>query len=125
MLIMGDERILGSGDFVESVLQNAGEQIEKRTLAQRKGIGLDILIGKVADHFGLEPADLRSPGRQRLLARARALICALAADRLGDSGRVVSRRLNLSASAVSKLTQRGRTDALNEKLAAVIFRNSG
>jgi hypothetical protein len=58
-----------------------------------------------------------------VLARARALICAVAADRLGSSGRVLARRLNLSASAVSKLTQRGRTDDLNEKLAAVIFRN--
>ena len=125
MLIMGDERILGSGDFVASVLQHAGEQYEKKTLAQRKGIGLDTLIGKVADHFRLEPARLQAPGRQRLLARARSLICALAVDRLGTSGREVSRRLNLSASAVSKLTQRGRTDYLNEELAAVIFRRSG
>jgi putative transposase len=91
MRIMGDKRILGSRDFVASVLQHAGEQIEKRTLAQRKGVGLDTLIGKVADHFGLEPADLGSPGRQRLLARARSLICALAAERLGSSGRKLAR----------------------------------
>jgi hypothetical protein len=39
-------------------------------LAQRIGFGLDTFIGKVADHFGLEPAGLQAPGRQRLLARA-------------------------------------------------------
>jgi hypothetical protein len=59
---MGDECILGSGDIVESVLQHTGEQIEKKTSSQGKGTGLDTLIGKVGDHFGLEPADLGSPG---------------------------------------------------------------
>jgi len=53
------------------------------------------------------------PRADRGCSRARSLICALAVDRLGTSVRGVSRRQNL-ASAVSKLTQRGRTDDLNE-----------
>jgi len=32
--IMGDERILGSGDFVENVLKQANEEYEKKTLAK-------------------------------------------------------------------------------------------
>ena len=38
--IMGDERILGSGDFVESVLKQANEEFEKKTLAKAKGLDL-------------------------------------------------------------------------------------
>lgn len=57
-----------------------------------------------------------------MLARARLLVCALAINRLGLNGREVARRQNLSASAVSKLAQRGRADDLHQKLDAAIFK---
>ena len=47
MRIMGDERILGSGDFVESVLQHVREQIEKRTLARGRTDDLNEKIAAV------------------------------------------------------------------------------
>lgn len=34
------------GEFVESVLTQAREQYEKKTLAQRQGVGLDSLFGQ-------------------------------------------------------------------------------
>ncbi|RPJ74758.1 MAG: transposase, partial [Desulfobacteraceae bacterium] len=122
MRVMGDERILGSGEFVESVLSHAREQYEKKTLARRSSIGLDTVIGQVAVQLGVDPARIGSAGRQRALARARSLVCALAMDRLGMNGRELARRLNLSASAVCKLAQRGRTDELNETSGAAIFK---
>jgi REP element-mobilizing transposase RayT len=121
MRVMGDERILGSGDFVQSVLKRAQEQYEKKTLTRMQGFQLETLIIRVANELGLVSADVRSTGRLRTFARARAIICALAIEYLGISGREVSRQLNLSPSAVSKLTQRGRKDALTEKLAAELF----
>jgi len=121
MGIMGDERILGSGDFVKSVLKQAQEQYEKKTLARVKGLKLETMIERVAEKLGLVPADVGSAGRQRRFARARAVICALAIEYLGISGRQVSRQLNLSPSAVSKLLQRGRKDALTEELAGALF----
>jgi hypothetical protein len=36
--LMGDERVLGSSDFVEAVLKQANEEYEKRTLIQAIGI---------------------------------------------------------------------------------------
>lgn len=125
MRVMGDERILGSGDFVQSVLQQAQEQYEKKTLARVKGFTLETLIERVAEKLGLVPADLRGAGRQRPFARGRAIICALAIEYLGLSGREVSRQLNLSPSAVSKLAQRGRKDKETEKLAGALFRTHG
>ena len=41
MRIMGDERILGGNDFVESVLEKANEEYEKRTIATAKGFSLE------------------------------------------------------------------------------------
>lgn len=125
MRIMGDERILGNGDFVQSVLDLAQEQYEKKTLAREKGLTLEALIERVAEQLGLVPADVCSVVRQRTFARARAIICALAIEYMGISGRGVSRQLNLSPSAVSKLMQRGRKDELTEKLAGALFRVHG
>ena len=61
----------------------------------------------------------------RPIARARGIIFALAIEYLGISGREVSRQLQLSPSAVSKLLQRGRKDKLTEKLSGALFRVDG
>lgn len=124
MRVMGDERILGSGDFVQSVMEQAQEQYEKRTLARAKGLNMEALIEHVAQRLGLAPVDVRRAGRQRTVARARAIICALAFEYAAISGREVSRRLNLSPSTVSKLVQRGRRDSLTETLAAALLRKN-
>ena len=125
MRIMGDERILGSGDFVQSVLNQAQEQYEKKTLAGVKGLKLETLIERVTKKLGLVPADVWSASRQRTIAHARAIICTLAIEYLGISGREVSYQLSLSPSAVSKLAQRGRKEALTKKLAAELFAGHG
>jgi chromosomal replication initiation ATPase DnaA len=90
-----------------------------------KGIKLQTVIERVAEQLGLIPADTRSAGRQRRFARARAIIGALATEYLGISRRELSRRLNVSPSAVSKLAQRGRKDPLTEQLAGALFQERG
>ena len=100
---MCDERILGSSTFVESVLKLANEVYEKKPLALAKGLDPDKLIAAVADYFDIDEKLIRSLSRQRIVARARSIICCLAIDRLMVSGTDVARKLNLSLSAVSKL----------------------
>ena len=81
-------------------------------------------MGKVVrpwQDVALEPTLVPGRCKQRELARARALICTLAVDRLQISGREVSRRLKLTPAAVSKLAQRGRSDQLIAKLARDLF----
>ena len=81
---MGDECIPGGGGIVQSVFE-------------------------VAEKLCLAATGLHSECKKRAAVRGRAIICALAIDYLGISGRVLSRRLTVSPSAVSKLAQRGRT----------------
>jgi len=68
MRTMGDERILGSQDFVESVLRQAHETYDQQTLAMAKGVDLDTLIGGVADHFQIEPQIIKSASKQRTIS---------------------------------------------------------
>ena len=119
--VMGDERILGSSDFVENVLKQADEQYEKRTLAQAQGMNLDKLIAAVADHLEIDPILISSSSRQKAVAQARAIVCWVAVDRLNISGAEVARKLELSPSAVSKLASRGRKEGPGSKVADRLF----
>jgi REP element-mobilizing transposase RayT len=119
--IISDERILGSSDFVESVLKKAHEEFEKKTLAMTKGVNLEKIIETVITHFDMTTSLLKSSSRQRAVARARSIICALAIDRLMSSGAEVAHKLSLSSSGVSKLVVRGREDSLYEEIEKELF----
>jgi putative transposase len=119
--IMGDERILGNSDFVESVLHRANETYEKQTPAMARGLDLDSLMDAVLKHLKLDRDVVTSSSRQRTVARARGIICCIAVDQLTISGRQVARKLHLSPSAVSKLAARGRMDGLVNSIRDDVF----
>ena len=121
MRVMGDERILGSSDFVEKVLKQANENYERKTLALAKGLDLKTLIEAVAEHFEIDSDIIKSSSRQRTVAKARSVICCLAVDLLMIHGAEVARHLNLSTSAVSKLASRGRKNPVSREVARDIF----
>ena len=110
--VHSDERILGSSDFVNSVLEKANEDLEKKTLILAQGKDLKYLMEIVSNHFDLDQRQLKSKSRSRVVARARSIVCSLAIDRLMMNGTDIARELNLSPSAVSKLSSRGRSDSL-------------
>jgi putative transposase len=72
---LGDERILGSGDFVNQILQEAGERWEK---GKRRKIKLPQLINKVSSCLDLNPEAVLSTSRRRKVSEARSLISYLA-----------------------------------------------
>jgi len=114
--MMGDERILGSGDFVESVLKQAQESYEWRTLARAQGISVETIINTVSKKFGIQPMLVKSKSRQRNLCRARSIVCWLSVDKLAESGKKVGQILGMSPSAVSKALPRGRKDLRSESI---------
>jgi len=89
--IMGDERILGSGDFVESVLKQANEEFEKKTLAKAKGLNLNTLLDAVAIFFNIDSKTIVGSSKQRTVSRARSIICYLAMNKMGISGAQIAR----------------------------------
>ncbi len=105
----GDERVLGSSDFVARVLKAAGEHLAWEQASARQGLDLETLLQRTAKHFGVSPAALASPGKEPSLAAARATLCYLAVRKLRVSGAKLAERLKISPSAVSKAARRGQT----------------
>ena len=106
--VKGDERILGSSQFVQDVLEKADEQLEQKSSLGRRGADLESLMSKVAGHYDVDFEELKTNGKARLLADARAVICYLAVRKLNMSGAGLARMLNLSPSTVSKAANRGK-----------------
>jgi putative transposase len=104
--LASDERILGSSEFVEATLKNAGELYERRMRMQSTGIDLSAVIAAACRYLRIEEKELARPTRRVEIARARALISYVATQSLSISGSEVARRFNVDRSAISRATQR-------------------
>lgn len=97
-----DERILGSGEFVESLWR---ETESSEIIVPR--ISLDEIMRKSAEMLGCKVELLRQRNRNKELADMRAVICYLAVRECNFSGVAVARELNMTRSGVSVAVKRG------------------
>jgi putative transposase len=104
--IKGDERILGSSDFVESVLKQAEEDLEERYRLKAYGIDIDTLLLQVAQHYKIDPEDLKTASKEATITKARTVLCYLAVRKLMISCAEVARSLRISPATVSRATSR-------------------
>jgi putative transposase len=97
-----DDRILGSGDFVEYL------RIDKKLHDKlSKVIPLDSLIDRVAEYFGLAPGTLKRRGRLPGIVEARGAVCYLGVRELEYSGVAVGEALGMKRSGVCLAARRG------------------
>jgi len=99
-----DQRILGGGSFVDSLLEH--EQLQDKLA---KPWPLPDLIDLVGSKLSLPVDEILRPGKKRLPSAARGLVCYLAVRRLGYKGKDVGRELSLSGAGVSIAARRGET----------------
>jgi putative transposase len=118
--IKGDERILGGGRFVETVLKQVEEDFEIRTRAAGRGLTVAVLMERIARYFRVDHDDLRSGVKTRQVANARAALCFLAIRKLGKTAVELAGELNISPSAVSKSVTRGQTLVREKKLDKIL-----
>jgi len=111
----GDERIIGRGDFVESVLKSAQENLERRHVIRARGYDFEWLLSRVADICGLTPRELLTGGKQRKSVMARSLLCYWGTRELGMSAVGISKKVNIAPSTASECVTRGRK-IVNEKV---------
>uniref|UniRef100_A0A831XDZ1 Transposase n=1 Tax=Geobacter metallireducens TaxID=28232 RepID=A0A831XDZ1_GEOME len=102
MLEPCDERILGSGEFVENIRAEASEP---PTIGPIPTLGE--LVSRIAAHCGVAPDALRRRTRIAGVAEARSLVSALAVREMGYSGAEVARALQMSRSGVTSAVERG------------------
>lgn len=103
----GDERILGDGDFVETVLKKAQEDLDRKSQLGAAGYSFDWLVGRVAVQLGIEPKDVLAPGKYPSAVKARSLLCYWGVRELGMTTVGLARRLNLAQPTVSQAVRRG------------------
>jgi REP element-mobilizing transposase RayT len=115
----GDERILGDGDFVENILSQCQEQMERKYLYKNKGYDFEWLTGKVAGILGIDKEEIAMSGRYPRRVAARSVLCYWASRELGLSTIILSKRLGISQPAVSQSIRRGERIVLEKKLRLV------
>ena len=104
----GDERILGQGDFVETVLKAAQENLDRKSMIRALGYDFDWLVGRVLGLFGLTFKELLTGGKQRRMVQARSVLCYWGTRELGMSAVSISKKLNIASSTASESAMRGR-----------------
>jgi len=115
----GDERILGDGEFAQSVLDAAKEKYEERYLLQAQGHELETVAQRVSALLGINPEQVWASGKHPLTVKARSLLCYWAVRELGFTATEVSRRLGVSQPSVSISVKRGEKILMSEKLKLV------
>ena len=73
--VKGDERILGDSDFVEAVLKEADEQLERRYRLKAEGFGLERVAERVAQVMSIPVELVWEKSRRPQVVDARSLFC--------------------------------------------------
>jgi len=115
-----DARILGSGEFVESILRASEKKDEQRLTIQQSGWSLENLEQWVAQWAGVPPETLIQADRRRKVSKARALSVYAATEWLDRSSREMAERYQCSTGSICEARQRGRHWANELDLAATL-----
>ncbi len=113
--LKGDQRILGSSDFVMAVLAGAGERLNPYYELRRLGYDLETIEKRVCKLYRIGPEELFSKSRQKIRADARSLYCYWAARELGYSLTDLARRLGMTQPGVGYAVNRGERIARENK----------
>jgi hypothetical protein len=112
----GDERILGQGDFVETVLKAAREYLDRKSMILAQGYDFEWLVNRVTGLFGLTSKEILTGGKQRKKVLARSLLCYWGTRELGMSAVGISKKLNIASSTASESATRGRQIVEEQRL---------
>ncbi len=117
-----DARVLGGGDFVDGLKQEAGLRDKMKS-----GASLTRLLEDVSTIMGLDADSVRRPSKCRAPAAARGVICYLAIFEYGYTGSEVGRFLHLGASGVSLASRRGEKVLKSDpvRMKAILGKNEG
>ncbi len=114
-----DERILGDGDFAQSVLDACKEQYEEGYRLQSQGYDLEQVTNRVSFLLNIDPKQVWAYGTHRQTVKARSLLCYWVVRKLSISATELSKKLGLSQPSVSISIKRGEKIAQAERLELV------
>lgn len=111
-----DERVLGSGEFVETLTG-----VADRGWSKKRPPTLEDLLRRVCEVLEVDAERVRRISKERALAKARAIFCFLAVHDFGYTGKEAGMTIGLGSAGVSIAVRRGeeliqRDPLLNEGL---------
>ena len=115
--IAADERILGDSDFVETVLKNANERIEKHYRLRTEGFDLSHVVERVAELLNIPVDMVWERSRRPQVVKARDLVCYWAHIELGVTITALAKQFGLSQPTVSIAVRRGEKHAKKNQYA--------
>jgi hypothetical protein len=104
--ISGDQRILGTGEFVETVLRESEEPLRYKLSLLERGKGVEAILKEKCQKGKIELGELRMGSRRGEIPRVRSEIAQQLIKELGMPLAEVARLLGVSTSAISKIMQR-------------------
>jgi REP element-mobilizing transposase RayT len=106
----GEERLLGSREFVEQVRREVeGRQAQER--GTQRVLPVERVIERVWQAVGVRAEELRGRGRRAAVSRARAGVAYLWLEGLGQSGPGAVRALGVHRATLYAVARRGRQEA--------------
>ena len=102
-----DERILGEGEFVTAVLQQAGEQFERRYHLKAEGYDFEAVVKRVSKLLEMESNQVVTNSKNKQAVRARSIVCYWAFNELGMNQTELAEKFGISQPAVSSAVRKG------------------
>jgi hypothetical protein len=115
-LIPSDERILGSGTFVRSILAEAGKIFDDTLTWKTSLPDLPTLSKFIARKENIDLPSLLSGSRRRPVTQGRRILCQIAVKKLRYSGASVARYLGVTTSLVNRMANEKEITGLDEYL---------
>ena len=105
---LSDDRILGSGEFVERIIKEADAKIKYQLPVKEQDQKIDEYIARLCENKKVSISELKSGSRCKEVSGVRALIATGLVKKHGVSLAEVARRVGVSTAAVSKIIKRAR-----------------
>lgn len=106
-----DERILGDGDFVETVIKEAEEKLIQRDKLIRKGWTLEKLVEDVVNHYQISRLGLKRKGRRNKITEAKSVIAYYGNKYLGARTLDIAEIFECKRATVTRLIHTGEANA--------------
>jgi len=101
-----DERILGSGEFVDHLLKSVDKKVKHQFVRHDRMKKIDQFIEKICKQEGINIKELKSGSRRGSISKARSKLAIGLVEEFGISFAETARQLGVSTSAISKIISR-------------------
>jgi len=105
---LSDQRILGSGEFVDRMLKEAALRVKYQFYGNERILKAEEFINKVCREGNVNINEIRSGSRRKHITRIRSLIAIKLVKDYGISLAETARSLGASTSAISKIVSKSK-----------------